>query len=247
MQAAIMQNMSQLDTTDGSSVISGSSVGQIVGLGSSEIGSAVAAYRAEVEAAQKTIDENLSLGGGQATALKRQAQNLQKQKDQADVKAAALRAATEALLQRMQVLEEERDSAQAYSAKLRQQIAKLAEMEQSATQQDELENLKGLVSLNETLRSQEAAFKESCKAQMAELKAMIAAAEGEDSKDSEEEKKLRDIEDMHGKVSDALSVDECYNCLCVSSLHRIAASSMICIVHCFMHCIMAVSLTSWLA
>ncbi|CAE7440423.1 CCDC93, partial [Symbiodinium microadriaticum] len=204
MQQAIMQNMSQIDSSsDGSAGISGSSVGQIVGLGSSEIGSAVAAYRAEVEEARKTIDENLSggkLGGGQSAALKRQAQNLEKQKDQADVKAAALRGATQALLERMQVLEDERDSAQAYSAKLRQQLDKLAELEANASQQHELEKLKDLVSLNETLRGQESAFKESCKAQMQELKAMISAAEGEDSKDSEEEKKLRDIEDMHGKV-----------------------------------------------
>ena len=201
MQAAIMQNMSQIDTgTDGSTGISGSSVGQIVGLGSSEIGSAVAAYRAEVEEVRKTIDENLTIGGGQATVLKRQAQNLEKQKDQADVKVAALRAATEALLERMQVLQQERDSAQAYRAKLQQQLDKLGELEQNASQQDELENLKNLVSLNETLRGQESAFKESCKAQMAELKGMIAAAEGDDGRDSEEEKKLRDIEDMHGKV-----------------------------------------------
>ena len=181
-------------------------MGQIVGLGSSEIGSAVAAYRAEVEEARKNIDESLSggrLGGGQAVALKRQAQNLEKQKDQAEVKAAGLRAATEALLERMTVLEEERSCAHGYNDKLRQQLAKLTELEVGASQQDELESLKNLVSLNETLRGQEGAFKESCKAQMQELKAMIAAAEGACSTDSEEEQKLRGIEDMHTKVGDS--------------------------------------------
>lgn len=200
-----MQHMSQIegDESTGSISISGSSVGQIVGLGSSEIGSAVAAYKAEVEEAKRIMDESLAGGKvGQSAALKRQYQNLLKQKEAADLKATNLRVSTEGLLERMRILEQERDSAQDYNRRLNEQLKKLADLEKNATQQDELNSLKNLVSLNETLRGQEAEFKESCKAQLMELKALIAAAEGAemDEKDLEEEKKLRDIEDMHGKV-----------------------------------------------
>eukprot|EP00604_Paraphysomonas_vestita_P001663 CAMPEP_0174822044 /NCGR_PEP_ID=MMETSP1107-20130205/12726_1 /TAXON_ID=36770 /ORGANISM="Paraphysomonas vestita, Strain GFlagA" /LENGTH=618 /DNA_ID=CAMNT_0016039945 /DNA_START=219 /DNA_END=2075 /DNA_ORIENTATION=+ len=205
MQAELMQHMSQIegDESTGAISISGSSVGQIVGLGSSEIGSAVAAYKAEVEEAKRIMDESLAGGKvGQSAALKRQHNNLLKQKEAADLKAANLRVSTEGLLERMRILEQERDSAQDYNRRLNEQLKKLADLEKNATQQDELNSLKNLVALNETLRSQEAEFKESCKAQLMELKALIAAAEGAemDEKDLEEEKKLRDIEDMHGKV-----------------------------------------------
>lgn len=201
MQAEMLQHMSQIDSADGGSGISGSSVGQIVGLGSSEIGSAVAAYKAEVEEARKAIDESLAGGKlGQSAALKRQQQNFVKQQEQAAVKVAELKGATQALLESMRVLEQERNEAAEYNLRLQQQIEKLAQLERAANEQDELATLKNLVSLNETLRAQEASFKESCKAQMQELQGMIAAVEGGEEKDSDEDKKLRDIEDMHGKV-----------------------------------------------
>lgn len=208
LQAELMQQMSQIegDESTGAITISGSSVGQIVGLRSNEIGSAVAAYKAEVEEAKRIMDESLATGKvGQSAALKRQHQNLMKQKEVADVKAANLRIATEALLDRMKILQEERDGAQEYNRKLTEQLKKLADLERNATQQDELNSLKNLVALNETLRNQEAEFKESCKTQLQELKGMIAAAQGAnmDDKDQEEDKKLRDIEEMHGKVRQA--------------------------------------------
>jgi hypothetical protein len=209
MQAELMQQMSQIegDESTGAISISGSSVGQIVGLGSNEIGSAVAAYKAEVEEAKRIMDESLASGKvGQSAALKRQHQNLIKQKETADIKAANLRIATEALLDRMHLLEQERNSAQEYNTRLNEQFKKLADLERSATQQDELTSLKNLVSLNETLRGQETEFKESCKAQLQELKGLIAAAQGADmdEKEQEEDKKLRDIEEMHSKVCSLL-------------------------------------------
>jgi hypothetical protein len=208
MQAELMQQMSQIegDESTGAISISGSSVGQIVGLGSNEIGSAVAAYKAEVEEAKRIMDESLASGKvGQSAALKRQHQNLLKQKETAELKAANLRVATEGFLERMRLLEQERNSTQEYNTRLTEQLKKLADLERNATQQDELTSLKNLVSLNETLRSQEAEFKESCKSQLQELRGLIAAAQGAgtdmDEREREEDKKLRDIEDMHSKVS----------------------------------------------
>ena len=50
--------------------ISGSQVGAIVGMGSSEIGSAAAAYLAEMEESRKLIDLNLQSGKlGQAAGI----------------------------------------------------------------------------------------------------------------------------------------------------------------------------------
>ena len=85
--------------------------------------------------------------------------------------------------------------------KLKQQITKLSQLESSASQQSELGTLKNLVALNESLRAQETAFKASCKKQMEEYNRRIKALQDIDNVGTEDEKRLRDIEDMHAKVN----------------------------------------------
>jgi hypothetical protein len=206
MEKELMQDMKHIGDSDeatGQGGISGSSVGQIVGLGSVEIGSAVAAYKLEVEEARKALDENIS--GGKSTqiaSLKRQQAHLEKQKEVIVARAGGVKETIVSISDHLAILEDERDGAVEYNQKLAEQLKKLTALEADASQKDELNNLKHLVSLNETLKSQEAGFKESCKLQMTQLKSQIAEVEG--SKDNQamtpEEKKLQDIEDMHAKV-----------------------------------------------
>jgi len=207
MEKELMQDMKHIGDSDeatGQGGISGSSVGQIVGLGSVEIGSAVAAYKLEVEEARKELDENISGGkSSQIASLKRQQAHLEKQKEVIVARAGGVKEANAAFSDRLVVLEDERDGAVEYNQKLREQLKKLTALEADASQKDELNNLKHLVSLNENLKTQEAGFKESCKQQMTQLKSQIAEIEG-GAKENEaltpEEKKMQDIEDMHAKV-----------------------------------------------
>ena len=207
LEKELMQDMKHIGDSDeasGRGGVSGSSVGQIVGLGSAEIGSAVAAYRLEVEQARRVLDESVS--GGKSTqiaSLKRQQAHLEKQKEVIVARAEGAAQATSCLSDRLAALQEERDGAAEYNQKLAAQLQKLTALEADASQKDELSNLKHLVSLNETLKTQEAGFKESCKLQMVKLKGQIAEVEGgggEGGARSPEDRKLQEIEEMHAKV-----------------------------------------------
>ena len=115
-------------------------------------------------------------------------------------RAAEVVAAVSVMHERVAILNEERREASEYNGALRGQMSKLSDLEASSTQQEELQQLKGLVVLNEGLKQQEAQFKASCKAQIADYNARIKALEDTDADDSEAVKKLRDIEEMHEKV-----------------------------------------------
>ena len=198
-----MKHIGDSDEATGKGGISGSSVGQIVGLGSVEIGSAVAAYKLEVEETRKVLDESVSGGkSSQIASLKRQQAHLEKQKEVIVSRAEGAKEANVSINDRLVLLQDERDGAVEYNEKLVEQLKKLTALEADASQKDELNNLKHLVSLNETLKLQEAGFKESCKLQMGQLKSQIAEVEvgGSGNTLTPEEKKLQEIEDMHAKV-----------------------------------------------
>jgi DNA repair exonuclease SbcCD ATPase subunit len=196
-----LMNEMQSIKGDDISALSGSQVGAIVGSGSTEIGSAAAAYALEMEENRKAMEKNMESGKiGQANAYKRQREALIKQRDEVDANFEEMKAAKKALDDQMSHAQEERDGAAEYNDKLRAQIEKLKELEGAASQQEELKKLKQLVGLNESLKAQEKAFKESCKTQMADLKAKLAAVESGDDEDSEENAKLKDIEEMHTKM-----------------------------------------------
>ena len=206
MEKELMQDMKHIGDSDeasGQGGVSGSSVGQIVGLGSVEIGSAVAAYKQEVEEARKVLDESVSGGkASQIASLKRQKAHLEKQKEIIVARAEGVKDANSSIRDRLVTLQDERDEAVEYNKKLAEQLKKLAALESDASQKDDFTTLKHLVSLNESLKSQEAGFKESCKQQMTQLKKQIAEVEGlgDDQAVTPEEKKLQDIEEMHAKV-----------------------------------------------
>jgi hypothetical protein len=101
----------------------------------------------------------------------------------------------------LQSLESKKLGLDGASSALLQRRAELTEEEDKSSQKAELAKLKELVLLNENLRAQEAAFKAGCKAQLQDMNARIAAFEsGDDDPNSEENKKLGSVEDMHSKV-----------------------------------------------
>lgn len=202
-EAAIMKQMKQISAEEDEVVVSGSQVGAIVGMGSSAIGSAAAAYEAELEEARKVLDSSVAGGKlGQIAAFKRQQQTLLTSVAEKNAEAEELQLASSTLKQKLKLLLEEREEALQYAQQLKEQLVKLGLMESKASQQGELKMLKDLVALNESLKGQEAAFKASCKAQMADYNARIKALEESNSVGAagDEDKKFSDIEEMHAKV-----------------------------------------------
>lgn len=198
----LMKQMSQLQSND-TNALSGAHVGSLVGIGSSEIGSASAAYQAEVEEARRLMDSTLSNGKvGQAAVYKRQKQNILQMKQDVEAKALEVNSVVATMLEKLRIAEHERDGAIEYNGQLNGVIAKLTELEGQSSKQDELATLKHLVMLNETLKAQEQSFKAACKAQMNDFTTRIKALEEEDSSDSNssDSRKLQEIEDMHAKI-----------------------------------------------
>jgi hypothetical protein len=204
-EANIMKQMQQIAAEEDEVVVSGSQIGAIVGMGSSAIGSAAAAYEAELEEARKVLDNNASGGKlGQIAAFKRQQQTLLTSIAEKKSETEELQGSSSTLKQRLGVLLEEREEALRYQSQLKEQLQKLAQLESKASQQGELKMLKDLVALNESLKNQESSFKASCKAQMTDYTARIKALENSSAvpgtAGAEEEKKFKDIEEMHAKV-----------------------------------------------
>lgn len=199
-ESEIMQQMSQIDDAK-ASAISGSQVGNIVGLSADEISSASAAYLAEMEESKKQLDQNVASGKlGAAAAFNRQMQNLVKQKEELLGSGEALKVKTKALRMKLRVMEEERNNATDYLAQLRAQLQKLTELEANSTQKKELMTIKELIALNESLKTKESEFKGICKTKRQELLEKIQALEQDDNEDTPEKRQHREIQDMHAKV-----------------------------------------------
>jgi len=197
--------MTQMKQVGEVEALGGSQVGAIVGIGSSEIGSAAAAYQAELEAAQRDLDLSLQSGKlGQAAALTRQKQHLVSQKEDLVAQLSEIQVEIEGCVDKTQHLQEERAKAAEYVVKLREQLAKLTALEGAASQTEELKMLKQLIMQNESLKTQEATFKASCKAQLQDFTARAEQLERTAHDVQEEDKKLADIEAMHAQVCSKL-------------------------------------------
>jgi hypothetical protein len=199
-EAELLRQMSSIRGDDGS-LISKSHVGAIVGLGSDEIGAAAAAYEVQIEEGKKLVEENLASGKlGQAAAFKRQEQSLTKQLDEVRAKRIEIENAYSLSKEKLHLLEEEYKDVSDYNEKLQMQITKLTDLENKTSKKEELAQLKELIVLNESLKVQEAAFKATCKAQVEDYNQRIKSLEEANDENSEEQRKYREIEDMHSKV-----------------------------------------------
>ncbi len=195
----LMESMQSLDESSG--LVGGALAGSLLGLGGGDISQASAEYLAQLETNALLMEKNIQGGklGAQA-AYKRQRQNLLNQKADIDVEYTKCLSNTNIVLDKLRHIEEETAEAKEYNEQLLSQINKLTDMENGAAQQNDLKTLKSLIILNESLKGQEISFKSSCKVQVAEYKARIAALKEADKPDSDENRKLKDIEDMHSKI-----------------------------------------------
>jgi hypothetical protein len=188
------------------SAVSGSSVGAIVGLGASEIGSASAAYDAQIEEAARKLDAaNFAQGSKRAleAAHRKRKQKLEKLRELNAVKIDELQKAVDASAVRLHLAEEEFQSTNNYIAKLKQQSAKWDDWAESSDQMPIINALRKYLLQNNRLKQQEQLFKGSCKTQLTELEESIRALElkNDSKEDSEEDKKCEEIENMHRKIT----------------------------------------------
>ena len=198
-EAELMKDMKEVSENQ---MIGGSQVGAIVGIGSSEIGSAAAQYQHDMEVAQKELNSNMAMGRlGQAAAYNRQKDHLLKQKEGVGEKIAQTHVENESCIAKLKHSEDEKVSTKAYNTKLEEQIEKLKTLEDQANQGEELRMLKHLILLNESLKQQELGFKASCKAQLKDFTARAEVLESTVEDVQEEDKKLKDIENTYNQVT----------------------------------------------
>jgi len=183
-------------------LISGSQVGSIVGLGIDQIGFAAAAYQAEVEESRRQLDESLAAGKlGKAAALNRQKQNLSKARDELVVKEREVHVDCEKMKASLKILDEEKGDAVHYQEQLMGQVRKLAELEKLSSQKEEFKIVQQLIAKHEELKAEEAAFKAKCKSDRQGYLDSIRVLDAELLDDDPESSKLRDLEELHEKIS----------------------------------------------
>jgi hypothetical protein len=98
-------------------------------------------------------------------------------------------------------------------AKIHTETAKLTVLESDANNREVLASLRTLVSMNESLKSQEGAFKSSCALQRTEYLSQLArlspggaaGAGGEGGDEDEETIRMRAVETMHARESETLN------------------------------------------
>jgi len=180
--------------------VSGSQLGAVVSLGAGEIGTAAAAYQAQLDDLRRLMDGAAGGRAGQAAAYKRQKEALLKHRDDVDAKLTELKALAGSAMAQLGVVDEERTSTAEYNAQLKQQIVKLHDLEVALACQEDVAMLKHLVALQGSLQAQETAFKASCQGQLNDLRAAADAMDAADDA-ADESRKLRDIEETHAAVA----------------------------------------------
>jgi hypothetical protein len=200
-ETEIMKQMSEIDENSSSQMISGSQVGNIVGLGADEISLANAAYQAELEESKKQLDANVSSGRlGAVAAFTRQKNHLLKQKDEFFKAENEAKLKTDGLKTKLATLEEEKKNAIDYIQQLTNQNKKFTDLEKTSSQQKELTVIKNLINLNESLKSKEIDFKTQCKTKRSEYLEKIKALDNDDNEDASEIQQQKEIEEMYNKV-----------------------------------------------
>ena len=179
--AALMRNMSEAGE-DGS--VSQAALGSIVGMSQAAIAELAGQYSATAAA-----------GGGGASAAesglaahKRALGTLQRQIDSGTMKREAAQetqAAAEAA--HAEVASAHAKSA-ALAARLDEEMAKLDALEGDEANQVILKQLRALITLNESLKAQEVAFRAGCKAEADDYKSKIATLKGEGAEIIDEER-----------------------------------------------------------
>lgn len=212
-QARLEALRNQLDDAGLATRISGQNVGQLVGLQAAEIAKAAADYEDSLKRAEEAADDSTNTTGG-VTSKRGQEAAFARQVDAMKRKIAAAREAAEKKTAAAVEAEAKQAELQARANKEERRInkihtetAKLESLESNAANKEILSQLRSLVSLNESLKAQESAFKESCGAQRREYKEQLARLDptSASSADDEESSRLKAVESLHAKELETLN------------------------------------------
>jgi len=181
--------------------VSTAAVGSIITLQSEAIKAMAATYNEEMVKQQQQDVESGAGDSKKALALQfqRQIDNLSKKFADRREKMAEKKATYQAAVDKQAEVQALLDSKKAIQERIVNASAALDEEEKNASAEQKaiLNKLKGMVLLNENLKSQEKKFIESCKSQREELlKKLQDLEDGTDDAD-EETKKMREIEKIH--------------------------------------------------
>ncbi|XP_078571484.1 coiled-coil domain-containing protein 93-like isoform X2 [Branchiostoma floridae x Branchiostoma japonicum] len=190
---ALMSGMQATGAADGK--LTASAVGSIVGMQSAEIQQIASEYAGkQAELAAEDRPERLS----GAQQHKRTVASLNKQIATQEKKLEEVRAKHEELHSAYTSTQEKLQEVEEFSAKLDEEMEKLSEQEKDEANSSVLQQLRGLVAMNENLKKQEQEFRAHCKEEMARLQGAIDqlkldGAEGE----GEDQERSRLIEKQH--------------------------------------------------
>jgi len=175
--------------------VSGREIGGLVEAGSDAIRAAANDYAMSQEDSE-TLQARLA--GGLAEANQRQIASLQKQCETAESRHDKLKEMDGGLQDEVNELLAELKRRGEENEQMTDELTQMETMKTDANKVD-LDRLRALVVLNESFKQQEAKFKESCKAQRNTLVAKIEATVPGSDQSSEEEERLRQIEEVYEK------------------------------------------------
>ncbi|CAH1238702.1 CCDC93 [Branchiostoma lanceolatum] len=165
---ALMSGMQATGAADGK--LTASAVGSIVGMQSAEIQQIASEYAGkQAELAAEDRPERLS----GAQQHKRTVASLNKQITAQEKKLEEVRTKHEELHTAYTSTQEKLQEVQEFSAKLDEEMEKLSEQEKDEANSSVLQQLRGLVAMNENLKRQEQEFRAHCKEEMARLQGAI--------------------------------------------------------------------------
>ncbi|XP_078656097.1 coiled-coil domain-containing protein 93-like isoform X2 [Branchiostoma floridae x Branchiostoma belcheri] len=190
---ALMSGMQATGAADGK--LTASAVGSIVGMQSAEIQQIASEYAGkQAELAAEDRPERLS----GAQQHKRTVASLNKQITAQEKKLEEVRAKHEELHTAYTSTQDKLQEVQEFSARLDEEMEKLSEQEKDEANSSVLQQLRGLVAMNENLKKQEQEFRAHCKEEMTRLQAAIDLLKLEgDEGEGEDQERSRLIEKQY--------------------------------------------------
>ncbi|XP_019645976.1 PREDICTED: coiled-coil domain-containing protein 93-like [Branchiostoma belcheri] len=190
---ALMSGMQATGAADGK--LTASAVGSIVGMQSAEIQQIASEYAGkQAELAAEDRPERLS----GAQQHKRTVASLNKQIAAQEKKLEEVRAKHEELHTAYTSTQDKLQEVQEFSARLDEEMDKLSEQEKDEANSSVLQQLRGLVAMNENLKKQEQEFRAHCKEEMTRLQAAIDLLKLEgDEGEGEDQERSRLIEKQY--------------------------------------------------
>ena len=196
---AKMQEIGGAESKMGASVDVGSLVG-IVGLEADDIRDAAAQrdeVLSEIEAAEGSAGDGPMSKAALDAQYRRRKEAARRQIAAAQEKLDAANVAAGAALDRMEAAQAKVQERQTYNERVVTETKKVEEAEKKSEFQEFIKRLKGLVAMNEALKKQEKAFKETCGREKKAMEKELKLLKNRDPENkSDEEKRLDQIEAM---------------------------------------------------